>query len=91
MPQHITNLWVAGRCHAAESKALASSRVTVICMGMGEAAGSAAALAVEWGQSAQDLDVDRLQTSLLDAGAIILERAEAVLAIDVSLVIRCSS
>src|SRR6185437_9025687 len=44
LPQGIGNLWVAGRCHAAESSALASSRVTVTAMALGEAAGAAAAL-----------------------------------------------
>ena len=78
VPQTVTNLWVAGRCHAAEPAALASSRVTVTCMGMGQAAGTAAAMAAHNGRPAQELDVATLQGALLDAGAIILERAAEV-------------
>ena len=78
MPQTVTNLWVAGRCHSAEPAALASSRVTVTCMGMGQATGTAAAMAAQNGQPAQELDVGALQGALLDAGAIILERAAKV-------------
>ncbi len=74
--QGLGNLWVAGRCHSAEPAALASSRVTVTCMGMGQAAGTAAALAVQHQQDARDLDVPALQAALLADGAIILERAE---------------
>lgn len=78
VPQTLSNVWVAGRCHAAESAALASSRVTVTCMGMGQAAGTAAAMAARSGKGAQDLDVAALQGVLLDEGAIILERAQQV-------------
>lgn len=47
VPQQIENLLVAGRCHSATRGAHASTRVTVTAMAMGEAAGSAAALAVK--------------------------------------------
>jgi len=46
LPQKITNLLVAGRCHSATRGAHASTRVTATAMAMGEAAGLAAALAV---------------------------------------------
>lgn len=46
LPQKITNLLVAGRCHSATRGAHASTRVTVTAMATGEAAGVAAALAV---------------------------------------------
>ena len=46
LPKQVSNLLVAGRCHSASKEAAASSRVTVTAMAMGEAAGCAAALAV---------------------------------------------
>ncbi len=47
MPKKIVNLLVAGRCHSATAKAASSTRVTVTAMAMGQAAGTAAALALE--------------------------------------------
>jgi hypothetical protein len=47
LPQKVTNLLVAGRCHSATQLAAASTRVTVTAMALGQAAGVAAALAVE--------------------------------------------
>jgi hypothetical protein len=46
LPQKLSNLLVAGRCHSATRGAHASTRVTVTAMAMGEAAGMAAALGV---------------------------------------------
>jgi hypothetical protein len=47
IPQKIENLLVAGRCHSATRGAHASTRVTATAMAMGEAAGVAAALAIQ--------------------------------------------
>ncbi|MCC6882952.1 MAG: FAD-dependent oxidoreductase [Verrucomicrobiales bacterium] len=47
VPQKVSNLLVAGRCHSASSEASASSRVTATAMALGEAAGTAAALAIK--------------------------------------------
>ncbi len=79
LPRGLANVVVAGRCHSADSLALASSRVTVTAMGMGQAAGTAAALAVQRGRDLPDVDIAGLQQRLLADGAIILERAEKVL------------
>ncbi len=46
VPQKLSNLLVAGRCHSATRGAHASTRVTVTAMAMGEAAGVAAAMAL---------------------------------------------
>jgi hypothetical protein len=78
VPEGLSNVWVAGRCHSAEPAALASSRVTVTCMGMGQAAGTAAALAARGGLGSRELPVRDLQDRLLADGAIILERADQV-------------
>ena len=71
LPQGCDNLLVAGRCHSATSEALASSRVTATAMGMGQAAGTAAALALAEGDAPRGVEVSRLQTRLLEAGAIL--------------------
>lgn len=47
LPQGVTNLLVAGRCHSATQWAASSTRVTVTAMALGQAAGVAAALAVD--------------------------------------------
>ena len=78
VPQELDNVWVAGRCHGAEQAALASSRVTVTCMAMGQAAGTAAALAARKDVAARELDVPGLQRRLVEDGAVIRERADSV-------------
>jgi len=55
LPQKLDNLVVAGRCHSASKLAASSTRVTVTAMAMGEAAGTAAALAVERGTTTSEL------------------------------------
>jgi hypothetical protein len=47
VPQGVSNLLVAGRCHSATRRAHGSTRVTATAMAMGEAAGVAAALALK--------------------------------------------
>jgi len=79
VPQGLSNTWVAGRCHSADASAMASSRVTVTAMGMGQAAGTAAALAVQRRTDSRGVAIHDLQTRLLADGALILERAEEIL------------
>ncbi len=81
VPQGLSNVWVAGRCHSAASAALASSRVTVTCMGMGQAAGTAAALAARRRQDSRELDITDLQGHLHRNGAIVGARADDVRAV----------
>lgn len=81
LPQGLANIWVAGRCHSAEVAALASSRVTVTAMGMGQAAGTAAAMAARSGTGSRGLDIAQLQTQLLADDMIILDRADEILAV----------
>lgn len=71
VPQGLANLLVAGRCHSATSAALASSRLTATAMGMGQAAGTAAALATQTGRDVPDVDVSLLQASIVRQGGIL--------------------
>lgn len=63
------NLLVAGRCLSADRVAFASLRVQASCMGSGQAAGVAAALASASGVSVQDVDVPALVAELKNMGA----------------------
>ena len=63
------NLLVAARCLSADRVAFASLRVQASCMGSGQAAGVAAALASASGVAVQDVDVPALVAELKDMGA----------------------
>ena len=71
LPQTLDNVLVAGRCHSATSEALASSRVTATAMGMGQAAGTAAGLAVARSALPRQVPVADLQGRLIKSGAIL--------------------
>lgn len=81
LPRDLSNLWVAGRCHSADPEALASSRVTMTAMGMGQAAGTAAAMSVQAGTDSRGLKTTDLQAQLLADDVIILDRAEKIMAV----------
>ena len=63
VPKGVDNLLVAGRHYSATSSAQKMSREIPPCMAMGEAAGVAAALALDAGVKVRDVDVKRLCTS----------------------------
>ena len=65
------NLLVAGRCISADRKALASLRVQASCMGLGQAAGVAAARSLRAGCAVQDINTDALIETLRSMGALI--------------------
>jgi hypothetical protein len=69
LPQKIERLLVAGRCISTTHEAMGAIRVMATCMAMGEAAGRAAAQAVGSGTTPRQVDVTRLQESLLAHGA----------------------
>jgi hypothetical protein len=72
LPQGYQNLFVIGRAAAADREASASSRVFGPCSVMGQAAGTAAALALEGNlASVRDVDLPTLRGCLQDQGAII--------------------
>lgn len=69
VPQKIDNLLVAGRHFSVTSQAQKISREIPPCMAMGEAAGVAAALALNAGVSVRNVDVRAVQKALRAQGA----------------------
>lgn len=67
-PKGVENLYTAGRCISGTHRAHASYRVMSICMAMGEAVGTAAAMCAEQGVTPRQLDVKQLQKRLTDKG-----------------------
>jgi FAD dependent oxidoreductase len=65
------NVLVAGRCFSATHDAHASVRSMAQCMAMGQAAGTAAAMAVGGAGDPRDVAIDALQARLRDDGAIL--------------------
>jgi FAD dependent oxidoreductase len=74
------NVLVAGRCFSATHDAHASVRSMAQCMAMGQAAGSAAALALAAGTDPRDVPIGALRDRLRADGAI-LDLADAVEAV----------
>lgn len=72
IPSTGSNVIVAGRCISAERRALASARITGTCMAMGQAAGTAAALAAGAGVPLRALDAELVRTTLRAQGALLL-------------------
>lgn len=71
VPENRSNLLVAGRCISAESEAAGAIRVMPPCMGMGQAAGIAAALACREGVDARTLNVKVLRAELERNGVLL--------------------
>jgi hypothetical protein len=69
LPQKVQGLIVAGRHYSATSSAQRMSREIPPCMAMGEAAGEAAALALENNVALDQVDVGKLQARLRARGA----------------------
>jgi hypothetical protein len=69
LPQKVQGLIVAGRHYSATSSAQRMSREIPPCMAMGEAAGEAAAVALEGNKTLDQIDVARLQQRLRARGA----------------------
>jgi len=69
VPKNVDNLLVAGRCISATHEAQAAIRVIPIVVAIGQAAGTAAALAAKLEVSPRDLDVSLLQKTLWEQGA----------------------
>ncbi len=71
VPKDADNIIAAGRCIEADGQAMGPARIMSTCMAVGEAAGTAAALAVKQGISLRDVNTDALRSDLTAHGAIV--------------------
>jgi ribulose 1,5-bisphosphate synthetase/thiazole synthase len=68
LPQGVENLLVAGRCISADEEAMGQLRLIPVCAATGQAAGTAAALALRAGVTPAKLDISELQQALRAQG-----------------------
>lgn len=71
LPRGLANLLVTGRCISVDHRVHHATKEIPPCMATGEAAGTAAALAVQLNTGVKEIDVRDLQKRLRDHGAII--------------------
>ncbi len=71
LPKKIDNLLVGGRCISTTHEALATTRLSPSCMATGEAAGTAAGLAVKYNIVPSSLDIHELQQELRSNGVLL--------------------
>jgi len=71
VPQGIDNLLIAGRCASMTHDGQSAARVSGACFAMGEAAGTAAALALSGNTPPRDIAIEKLQQALKQQGAFI--------------------
>jgi FAD dependent oxidoreductase len=71
LPEGIHNLLVAGRCASMTHDGQSAARVSGACFAMGEAAGTAAALALSGNTIPRDIALEKLQQTLKLQGAFI--------------------
>lgn len=68
-----SNLLIAGRIISGDRRASSAYRVEATCMATGEAAGTAASIAVSTESNVQKIKIEELKKRLKDAGAIVPE------------------
>jgi hypothetical protein len=71
LPSTIDNLLVAGRCISVDHRVHHATKEIPPCMATGEAAGTAAAMAIQSSSPVKSLDVAALQVRLREQGAIL--------------------
>ena len=71
VPQRVDNLLVSGRCISATHEGMAGARVMGTCMAIGQAAGTAAALAARSRVRPREVDVQELRRVLAADGALV--------------------
>jgi FAD dependent oxidoreductase len=71
VPEGIDNLLAAGRCASMTHEGQSAARVSGACFAMGEAAGTAAALALSGNTPPRDIAIEKLQQTLKQQGAFI--------------------
>ncbi len=70
LPKQVENLWVAGRAASSDRVVQGSLRVMPNCFAMGQAAGTASAIAVKQSlNSTRDVSITQLQEQLVQQGA----------------------
>ena len=69
VPEGVDNLLIAGRCASMTHEGQSAARVSGACFAMGEAAGTAAALALTGNTNPRDIVVEKLQQGLRAQGA----------------------
>lgn len=69
LPKEYINMLVAGRCLSATHEAHSAVRILPICACMGEAAGTATAVAYKTGRNLHTVDIKQLQNTLRENGA----------------------
>ena len=65
----VDNLLAVGRCYSAEFHAIGATRIIGTSMSMGQAAGTAASMAVDSGVALRDVDGKALKAQLIADGA----------------------
>ena len=73
IPQAVDNLYVAGRCASMTHGGQSAARVSGPCFAMGQAAGTAANLALKDGIACRDVDYGQLRERLVSDGAYLGE------------------
>jgi hypothetical protein len=71
VPRAVSNLLVAGRCASMTHEGQSAARASGACFAMGQAAGTAAALALRSNAGLRDLDIAALRESLRSDGAFL--------------------
>ena len=71
VPRVTDNLLISGRCISATHQGMAGARVMGTCAAIGEAAGTAAALAADACVTPRQLDVSKLQQVLRGKGVLV--------------------
>lgn len=69
LPKEYDNMLVAGRCISTTHEAQASIRIMPICACIGQAAGTAAAIAKQTNTDAKHVDIQKLRETLIANGA----------------------
>jgi hypothetical protein len=71
LAKKVVNLLAGGRCISTTHEALATTRLTPSCMATGQAAGTAASIAVRHGILPHAIDIKELQHELRQGGAVL--------------------
>ena len=71
VPSEIENLLIAGRCISADHQAHGATRIMPACFATGQAAGTAAAQAIQRQCKPEDIDVENLRNLLRKDGCVV--------------------